>query len=149
MNHGLHAIEPPQDIEELSQEYRVLQQFLHLAPVGLLRLREDGDIHVMNPMAAQLLGPLGLDRGVVNLFELLEPVSQDIRLLCKTFNDVVGLICDNFRVVLPAASTGADSPWALGITVMRVSAKDDPLMVVVTDQTGALKLQRLQGNFVR
>ncbi len=149
MNAPMPQIDPPLDHEELTQEYRVLQQFLHLAPVGLMRLREDGEINVMNPMAAQLLGPLGLDRGETNLFDLLEPVSQDIRLLCKTFSDVVGLICDNFRVVLPAASTGADGPWALGLTVMRVSAKDDPLMVVVTDQTGALKLQRLQVSFAR
>lgn len=149
MNAPMPKIDPPLDHEELTQEYRVLQQFLHLAPVGLMRLREDGDINVMNPMAAQLLGPLGLDRGETNLFDLLEPVSQDIRLLCKTFSDMVGVICDNFRVVLPAASTGADGPWALGITVMRVSAKDDPLMVVVTDQTGALKLQRLQVSFAR
>lgn len=149
MNAPMPHIDPPLDHEELAQEYRVLQQFLHLAPVGLMRLREDGEINVMNPMAAQLLGPLGLDRGETNLFDLLEPVSQDIRLLCKTFSDVVGLICDNFRVVLPAASTGADGPWALGLTVMRVSAKDDPLMVVVTDQTGALKLQRLQVSFAR
>jgi PAS domain-containing protein len=149
MNAPMPQIDPPLDHDELTQEYRVLQQFLHLAPVGLMRLREDGEINVMNPMAAQLLGPLGLDRGETNLFDLLEPVSQDIRLLCKTFSDVVGLICDNFRVVLPAASTGADGPWALGITVMRVSAKDDPLMVVVTDQTGALKLQRLQVSFAR
>jgi PAS domain-containing protein len=149
MNAPMPQIDPPLDHEELTQEYRVLQQFLHLAPVGLMRLREDGEINVMNPMAAQLLGPLGLDRGETNLFDLLEPVSQDIRLLCKTFSDMVGVICDNFRVVLPAASTGADGPWALGITVMRVSAKDDPLMVVVTDQTGALKLQRLQVSFAR
>lgn len=149
MNRLLAEIELPQDVEQLTQEYRVLQQFLHLAPVGLLRVRDNGDINVMNPMAAQLLGPLGLDQGEVNLFNLLEPVSQDIRILCKTFSDVVGLICENFRVVLPAASTGADGPWALGITVMRVSAKDDPLMVVVTDQTGALKLQRLQVSFAR
>lgn len=149
MNASVPAVEPPQDLAELSQEYRVLQQFLHLAPVGLLRLRENGDIHVMNPMAAQLLGPLGLDRGELNLFELMEPFSQDIRLLCTTFHDVVGLICENFRVVLPAASTGADSPWALGITVMRVSAQHDPLMVVMTDQTSAVKLQRLQGSFAR
>lgn len=149
MNAPMPQIDPPLDHEELTQEYRVLQQFLHLAPVGLMRLREDGEINVMNPMAAQLLGPLGLDRGETNLFDLLEPVSQDIRMLCKTFSDMVGVICDNFRVVLPAASTGADGPWALGITVMRVSAKDDPLMVVVTDQTGALKLQRLQVSFAR
>lgn len=145
----LAEVELPTNVEELAQEYRVLQQFLHLAPVGLMRVRENGDINVMNPMAAQLLGPLGLDRGEINLFNLMEPVSQDIRILCKTFSDMVGLICDNFRVVLPAASSGAEGPWALGITVMRVSAKDDPLMVVVTDQTGALKLQRLQVSFAR
>lgn len=149
MNAHLQSVELPTDPLELAQEYRVLQQFLHLAPVGLLRVREDGEITMMNPMAAQLLSPLGLDRGETSFFNLMEPVSQDIRILCATFNDVVGLICENFRVVLPAASTGADGPWALGVTVMRVSAEEDPLMVVLTDQTGALKLQRLQVSFAR
>ena len=36
MNRLLAEIELPQDVEQLTQEYRVLQQFLHLAPVGLL-----------------------------------------------------------------------------------------------------------------
>ena len=142
-------IEAPSDPKTLEQEYRVLQEFLHFAPVGLLRAGTDGEITVMNPTAAQFLAPLGLDRGVLNLFDLLETVSQDIRLLCKTFEDTVGVICDNFRVVLPAASSDGGGPWALGITVMRVSAAQDPLMVVITDQTGALKLQRLQSSFVR
>ena len=142
-------IEIPSDPAALEQEYRVLHEFLHFAPIGLLRAGTDGQISVMNPTAAQFLAPLGLDRGVLNLFELLEPISQDIRLLCNTFSDTVGVICDNFRIVLPAASVGGDGPWALGITVMRVSAQDDPLMVVISDQTGALKLQKLQSSFAR
>lgn len=146
---ALPEIELPLDPAALEREYRVLHEFLHFAPVGLLRAGLEGDISVMNPIAAQLLAPLGLDRGVLNFFELLEPISQDIKLLCRTFSDTVGIVCENFRIVLPAASTAADGPWALGITVMRVSAQDDPLMVVITDQTGALKLQRLQSSFVR
>ena len=135
--------------EFLAQEYQVLQEFLHLAPVGLMRVAENGDITVMNPMAAQLLGPLGLDQSACNLFNLLEAFSQDIQLLVKTFHDTVGVICENFRVLLPASAGVGDGPWALGITVMRVSATEDPLMVVVTDQTGTVKLQRLQGGFAR
>ena len=145
----LPAVEVPTDPELLGQEFRVLQEFLHLAPVGLLRVAENGDITVMNPMAAQLLGPLGLGRTALNLFEVLEPFSQDIKLLVQTFHDTVGVICENFRILLPASSGQGDGPWALRITVMRVSARDDPLMVVVTDQTGMVKLQRLQGGFNR
>lgn len=136
--------------EVLLQEYRVLQQFLHLAPVGLLRMADNGDITVMNPMAAQLLAPLGLGQQMQpNLLEMLEPISQDIRVLLLAFADTVGVICDNFRVMMPSGSASADSPLALGVTVMRVSATHDPLMVVLTDQSNAVKLQRLQGGFMR
>lgn len=136
--------------EHLEQEYQVLQEFLHLAPVGLVRTTAHGDITVMNPMAAQLLAPLGLaGQGAPNLFELLETVNQDIRLLVQTFDDTVGVLCENFRVLLPPDLQGRERPLALGVTVMRVSAPEDPLMVVLTDQTGPLKLQRLQGGFAR
>lgn len=136
--------------EVLLQEYRVLQQFLHLAPVGLLRMASNGDMTVMNPMAAQLLAPLGLGQQLQpNLLEMLEPISQDIRVLLQAFSDTVGVICENFRIMMPAASGSTDGPLALGITVMRVSAADDPLMVVLTDQSNAVKLQRLQGGFMR
>lgn len=144
---NLDLLPPP---ELLQQEFQVLQEFLHLAPVGLLRVSDDGSITMMNPMSAQLLAPLGLGAQLEpNLFELLEPVSQDIRLLVQTFRDTVGLICENFRIMMPTAAGDNDRPLALGITVMRVSAREDPLMVVVTDQTSAVKLQRLQGGFMR
>lgn len=143
----LPTIDVPAEEGILRQEFRVLQEFLHLAPVGLMRVAENGDITVMNPMAAQLLGPLGLGRSAFNLFEVLEPLSQDIKLLVQTFHDTVGVICENFRILLPASSGSGDGPWALGMTVMRVSAREDPLMVVVTDQTGSVKLQRLQSGF--
>jgi nitrogen-specific signal transduction histidine kinase len=140
--------EAPSD-DTLQQEYQVLQEFLHLAPVGLLRMSDSGEITVMNPMAAQLLTPLGLGLGQINLFEVLESYSQDIRMLVQTFSDTVGVICENFRVLLPQTAESDDGPLALGVTVMRVSARDDPLMVVVTDQSNAVKLQRLQGGFMR
>ena len=139
---------PPPEL--LRQEFQVLQEFLHLAPVGLLRLADGGDIAMMNPMAAQLLAPLGLGSQLQpNLFELLEPISQDIRLLVQTFSDTVGVICENFRVMMPTSRDDVERPLALGVTVMRVSAREDPLMVVVTDQSSAVKLQRLQGGFMR
>ena len=134
----------------LRQEFQVLQEFLHLAPVGLLRMANDGTITMMNPMAAQLLAPLGLaHQPLPNLFELLEPISQDIRLLALTFSDTVGMICENFRLMMPQTASEVEQPLALGVTVMRVSAQEDPLMVVVTDQSSAVKLQRLQGGFMR
>jgi len=149
MNGAWMPDEPPLDPAELVQEHRVLQEFLHLAPVGLMRLKLDGSITVMNPMAAQLLAPVGLDRGDFNLFKVLEPLSADIALLLQTFHDTVGVICENFRVLLPVMLDVEDPPLALGITLLRVSSPTDPYMVVVTDQTQAVKLQRLQGSWIR
>ena len=143
---NLEELEP--DID-LAAEYRALQEFLHLAPVGLLRTDRQGTITMMNPMAAQMLGPIGLGQGDLNLFSILEPLSPDIRLLVQTFHDDVGVICDNYRVMLPVRLEAADAPEALGVTVMRVSSRGSELMVVVTDQTSAVKLQRMQASWIR
>jgi hypothetical protein len=135
---------------ELQLEYRALQEFLHLAPVGLVRCRRSGLITMMNPMAAQLLAPLGFGDGEPNLFDILDKASSDIRALVQTFrrtNDLI--LCDNYHIMLPEPNTSASAPVALGITVMQLQADPDGLMVVITDASSAVKLRRLQASWMR
>ena len=42
----------------VEQEHEALIQFLYQAPVGLIQSSADGEISLINPMAAQLLMPL-------------------------------------------------------------------------------------------
>jgi hypothetical protein len=52
--------------------YETLMQFLYRAPVALMQLRQDGEIEMLNPMAAQLLMPLSPDGDLASLFKVLE-----------------------------------------------------------------------------
>lgn len=134
---------------QLKLEYRALHQFLHLAPVGLVRAQISGLIVMMNPAAAQLLAPLARPGAEFNLFDMLDPISPDIRLLVQQFRRPLGMVCDNYRIMLPEAAPAESAPLALGVTVLRLSADPDCLMAVVTDQTLAVQLERLQTGWSR
>lgn len=140
----------------LARELDLMMQFLHLAPVGLLRVDRAGTIVLMNPTAAQLLALLGLGREapgrLPNLFDLTDRVAPDIRTLVSLFNDDSGVVLDKYRVLLDKADAGsrpAGAPIALGITALRLPADPDSLMVVVSDESSTVRLQRLQSQWLR
>lgn len=52
-------MKPESDAEDLQPPaYEALIQFLYQAPIGLLQIRPDGSVTMMNPRSAQLLMPL-------------------------------------------------------------------------------------------
>jgi hypothetical protein len=59
--------------------YETLMQFLYRAPVALMQLRQDGEIEMLNPMAAQLLMPLSPDGELASLFKVLEARARTWR----------------------------------------------------------------------
>ena len=59
--------------------YEALMQFLYRAPVGLAQVAPDGQIEMINPMAAQLLMPLSANGNLDNLFVTLEIVAPALR----------------------------------------------------------------------
>ncbi len=136
--------------EALLADYRALLHFIHLVPVGLVRATPDGDIDVMNPMAAQLLAPLGFGPAheALNLFSILDRASPDIRTLVTAFLGDTGVVCENYRILLPDAPTSPeDAPIALGVTVLMLSRAVHGLMVVITDESAAVRLQRLKATW--
>jgi hypothetical protein len=136
--------------EQLQLEYSALLQFLHLAPIGLVRARFSGEIMLMNPMASQLLNPIGMHDVDFNIFDILDKVSKDVRMLVQEFPDSKDVIlCEDFQLLLPEAKGGKDAPIALGVTIMRLPADPDTLMVVITDASGAWRLKRLQASWIR
>jgi hypothetical protein len=134
---------------ELRAEVRCLMQFVHLAPVGLVQSRIDGQISLMNPMASQLLAPLGLSdgQGALNLFDILDKASPDLRTLVQTFKRTTGVICDHYRVLMPETHSALEAPIALGITALMLPGTLDCLMVVLTDESAHVKLQRLKASW--
>jgi hypothetical protein len=137
---------------DMLREYRALLQFIHLAPVGLVQMKHSGDITMMNPMATQLLAPLGFgDGGDLNLLTLFDTVTPDLRLMVQGFSRVTGVLCDKHLVHMPEtdASLTADAPLALGVTAVQLQADPDTLMVVLTDESSAIKLQRIRATWGR
>ena len=139
-------------VQDIASEYLALLQFIHLAPVGLVQTASNGDIVMMNPKAAQLLAPLGFGEGMPNLFDTLDKASSDVRALAQVFSGTTGVVCENYRLVMPAAEDGDGSqsvPEALGLTILMLTNSPASLMAVITDETNALKLQRLQSTWMR
>ena len=154
---------PAQDLpalQALQSDYQALLEFVHLAPVGLVRARASGEVLMMNPQAAQLLAPLGFGDAdaadgddALNLLAILDRASPDIRMLVQGFSGP-GVVCEGYRVQLPevaapAHAAAAEAPIALGVTVLRLPSDPDSLMVVLTDESAALKLHRLQASWIR
>lgn len=127
---------------------RALLEFLHLAPVGLLRMRPDGHILMMNPAAAQLLSHLGFGPGDPNLLDMLDPVTPDLRALLHVFKGSHGQVFEQYRVNLPE---GPDErrPLALGFSALVLPSDPNSLMVVVTEETNAVRLERLRKGWLR
>lgn len=134
---------------ELRAELRGLMQFVHLAPVGLIQSRIDGHISLLNPMAMQLLAPLDLTdgNGELNLFDILDKASPDLRTLVQTFKRTTGVICDHYRILMPETQASLDAPIALGITALMLPGTLDCLMVVLTDESAHIKLQRMKASW--
>lgn len=135
---------------ELRLEYSALLQFLHLAPIGLVRARFSGEIVLMNPMASQLLSTIGMHDVEFNIFDIFDKVSKDLRMLVQEFpNSKDVILCEYFQLLLPENKAAKDAPIALGVTIMRLPADPDTLMVVITDASGDWRLKRLQAAWIR
>ena len=135
---------------ELRLEYSALLQFLHLAPIGLVRARFSGEIVLMNPMASQLLSTIGMHDVEFNIFDIFDKVSKDVRMLVQEFpNSKDVILCEDFQLLLPENKAAKEAPIALGVTIMRLPADPDTLMVVITDASGAWRLKRLQAAWIR
>lgn len=119
-------------LAQLSAEYEALIQFLYLAPVGLVQLAADGEIAMINPIAAQLLMPHSRDGGLDNLFVALEDVAPDLRGLCRRYTAPSGSICDGLHVHLNAGD-GKRMPQILSVSLLKLDASR--IMAVINDIT--------------
>jgi diguanylate cyclase (GGDEF)-like protein len=122
-----------------SAEHEALIQFLYLAPVGLVQAGIDGEIVMINPIAAQHLIPLSRDGGLANLFTALEGVAPELRLLCASFDRPAGLVCDGRYVHLHHDSARA-APQILSLTLLKLD--NERLAAVLTDVTLQVRRER-------
>ena len=131
--------------EDLNSEYETLLQFLYIAPVGLIQLKADGEVVMINPLATQLLMPIKPDGDISNFFNTIESVAPELRNICSSFSKKRGQICDALRVQLMADIPGKEDPKILAVSLLKLDA--DRLMAVISDVTIVVKRERqLQQN---
>lgn len=126
--------------QDIAIEYDALLQFLYLAPVGLVQSNLMGEVELMNPLSAQLLMPLSKDGGLSNLFNTLESVAPELRLMAADFTALRGTICEGFRAQLNAGVRGKQDPKMLGISMIKLD--NYRLMTVITDITQIVAQER-------
>jgi diguanylate cyclase (GGDEF)-like protein/PAS domain S-box-containing protein len=94
-----------------------------------VKFAADGAIGLINPMASQLLLPLGPNAALDNLYESLAPLVPDLRGLVDRFTAKAGAVLDEPR--LETRVGGARQ--VLSLTVSRVN--DNVYMAVLDDVT--------------
>lgn len=117
-------------------ELESLTQFLYLAPIGLVQAATDGEVLLINPMAAQLLLPLSGDAGLTNLFDALQPLAPDLREQARAFAPSHGRVCDNLALQVPSAGRD-DRVQTFSLTLLKLDATR--LMAVLDDITLAVR----------
>lgn len=128
------------DLVATSAEHEALIQFLYLAPVGLVQTNLDGEVAMMNPLAAQLLMPLSRDGGLDNLFAALQGVAPELRAAAARHAEPYGKVCDGLHLHLAAADGARRGPQVLSLTLLKLDA--ERLMAVIDDITEQLRRER-------
>jgi diguanylate cyclase (GGDEF)-like protein len=121
------------------EAYEALMQFLYRAPVGLVQVSLDGDVEMINPMAASLLMPLSRTGNLDNLFLTLAEAVPQLRSMVHAFTEPSGAICESMRIPLVVGVTSLE-PQVLSLSLLKLDSAR--LMAMVSDVT--LELQRAQ-----
>ena len=100
-----------------ASEYQELVQFLYRTPVGLVDMDAQGRIHLMTPMAAQLLMPLCGGRALTNLFDALDDALPQLRSLVASSPLHKGAICEALR--FGGQAPGATRGMVLSLSLFR------------------------------
>lgn len=118
-------------------ELQALLKFLYIAPVGIIQATLDGEITLINPMAANLLMPLQADGTLVNLFTALDPTISELKELVQNHRASSGLICKSLRLNPFYRAQRKSERQTYELTLIKVDA--EILMAVLTDVTDIVK----------
>ena len=121
---------------ETSAAFEELLQFLYLTPVGVVKFGVDGAIDLINPVASGLLLPLQPESELTNLYEILTPLTPDVRQLVRAFGARSGCIVDRKRLETRTAGRNG----VLSLTIQRVD--DAVLMAVIEDVTSLVEQEK-------
>jgi PAS domain-containing protein len=113
--------------------YTELLQFLYRTPWGLLQTARNGDVQMLNPVAAMLLMPLSHNGRLDNLFDLLRSSRPELQALVVEARERLGVVCEDLPLDgLRPAQAGQPAPLSrLSVSVFAQNA--DCLMVVLRE----------------
>ena len=118
-------------------ELQALLKFLYIAPVGIIQATLDGEITLINPMAANLLMPLQADGTLVNLFTALDQTISELKELVQNHRASSGLICKSLRLNPFYRAQRKSERQTYELTLIKVDV--EILMAVLTDVTDIVK----------
>jgi diguanylate cyclase (GGDEF)-like protein len=124
---------------DLAQEHEALIQFVYMAPAGLVQARSDGEIVMINPVAAQLMMPLSHDGDLSNLFTALEDIAPDLRSRLAAFSAPQGLVCDGLHLPAPGGADGERRLYSFSL----IKLDDHRIMAMLQDITWQARRERL------
>jgi diguanylate cyclase (GGDEF)-like protein len=114
-----------------------LIQFLYQAPIGLLQTELDGEIRMINPMAASLLMPLTRAGELSNIFDVLEPFAPELRAQAAAHTgDGLAVSGRTLRIVLGDRARPGTERSTLGLRLVRLDAQT--WMATISDITQAV-----------
>jgi diguanylate cyclase (GGDEF)-like protein len=114
-----------------TEDDEVLLQFLYQVPIGLLRTTLDGEITMINPMAAQQLMPLAPHGNLANLFDVLDAAAPALRQQVRTYQGNSGVIFESLRVAVDTGQRSPRQPLILDIRLLKLAG--DALIASVSD----------------
>jgi diguanylate cyclase (GGDEF)-like protein len=122
--------------DDLAQEHEALTQFVYMAPAGLVQARIDGEIVMINPVAAQLMMPLSPDGDLSNLFTVLGDIAPDLRSRLAGFAEPQGVVCDGMHLLAPGDARSGRRLFSFSLI------KLDPSRVMAMLQDVTVQAQR-------
>lgn len=124
---------------EAPTAHESLIQFLYRAPIGLVQTALDGEITMINPMAAQLLMPIAVAGDLENIFDVLVDAAPDLRTMAAA-DPPGGVVCEGLRVPTDGSDRRGGAPQWLEISVLKLDPAS--LMISVSDVTQTVQLEQ-------
>ena len=116
------------------EPFNALLQFFYRVPVGLVQLRLDGSIEMLNPLAARWLMSLSPNGHLDNVFSVLSAVAPDLADQAAAVSEPSGVVCEALPLG-PVGGAGAGDGCMLTLKLVRQDG--ERLMAVLNDFAAA------------
>lgn len=127
--------------DDLQREHDELLQFLYACPVGLIQADLDGTMTMLNPMAMQLLLPLGAEARTMNLFAAFAGCAPELRHIVQQFGGAHGPICHGHRIHVGRGPASISAmPHVLTCTIVKLNGQR--LMATLEDVSERVAQER-------